>query len=460
MRPGVLLGKIRLPSNLPPLVSRIMDDWRGIYTSCKTRKLSIYVLEEEHQRLRALADSFYSAFRENPQVDFDETQYRVLSSVTIRGHEREILFPFDLFIHESHADILPMVAERLLNSPPISDERIFIDQLALQFERIKIILKKNDVRIIRLFTESSFIESIGYLFPNEAQVARQLGVTEATAEMRIRRLMDVRAVQLKYMAHPSSFNCSVQLVEHPWPLKEDLRKDALYAFEYIPRRGISCLIVPSGEKIAIEDSSVTTPTNFAFSWNLSQLNQWNKPSWEIRTQLTGSREEEGETPESMIDIELPGNQKAKISREDAEAIGVLQNTQGIGADLLEKHYEIGQTEAQKKLNWLISEKHCIVFPHLLHIGLENKYFVYYEGDKDSLAQMQSNLSLFPQTELMIADTKLLGVISLPKQWSYGFAMDAEEIKLEGHQIHYRATSRASVHDPWKDAVYLWDRSLE
>ncbi|MHA2272260.1 MAG: hypothetical protein ACXACI_10380 [Candidatus Hodarchaeales archaeon] len=458
MRAGVLLGKIRLPSNLPSLVARIMDDWRGIYSSCKTRRLSIYVLEEEHQRLRALADSFYSAFRDNEQVEFDETQYRVFSSVIVQGSEKKILFPYDLFIHESHAEVLPIVADRLRNSSGTIDERVFIDRLALDFERVKIILKKNDVRIIKLLTDTHFIENVGNLFPTEAQVARQLGVTEATAEMRIRRLMDVHAIQLRYMPNPSSFDCSIRLVEHPWPLQPNLRKDCMYSFEYTPKRGISCLITPSKETLTLNDSSVFDPTHFLFSWNLEQLDQWNKPSWEIRTQLTADREEEEETPMIAIDVELKASQKSEINRKDVEAIDILQKTQGIDTDLLEKHFGVAQDEVQKKLNWLIKEKYCIILPHFLHIGLENTYFIYFEGKDEQLTHMQKNLKVFPQTELLIAEDRILGVISLPKHWSHDFALDAEELKLEGYRIFYRAVSRAAVHDPCKRASYLWEKS--
>lgn len=458
MRSGVLLGKISLPANLPPLAARIMDDWRGMYTNCKTRKLSIHVLEEEYQRLRALADSFYSAFRDDPRVEFDETQYRVLSSVIIHGKEKHIRFPFDLFIHESHAEILPIIADRLRSSSEITDERIFIDRIALEFEQILIILKKNDVRIIKLLSDLQFIESVGNLLPTETQVARQLGVTEATAEMRIRRLMDVNAMQLRYFAHSSSFGCAVQLVEHPWPLEPKLRKDSLYSFEYVPKRGITCLTIPSSEEIKLEDSTITEPNHLMFTWNLAQLGQWNKPSWDNRTQLTAGRDEEEEMTQTSLVIELNSRKRTKISREDAEAIEILQKTQGIGSDSLEKHYEVPQEEARKKLNWLIEEKHCTVMPYFLHIGLENKFFVYYEGTKDELAQMRNNLTIFPQTELVVANNKLLGLICLPKSWSHGFASDAEELRLIGHQIHYRVASRDAIHNPWKLATYLWERS--
>ncbi|MFQ5978891.1 MAG: hypothetical protein ACE5OZ_12255 [Candidatus Heimdallarchaeota archaeon] len=458
MRPGVLLGKISLPSNLPPLAARIMDDWRGMYTSCKTRKLSIHVLEEEHQRLRALADSFYSAFRDDPRVEFDETQYRVLSSVIVHGNEKYIRFPFDLFIHESHAEILPIIADRLRNSSEITDERIFIDRIALEFEQIRIILKKNDVRIIRLLSDTRFIETVGNLFPTETQVARQLGVTEATAEMRIRRLMDVNAMQLRYLAHPSSFGCAVRLVEHPWPLEPKIRKDSLYSFEYVPKRGITCLTIPSNEKIELEDSTIAEPSQLIFTWNLAQLNQWNKQSWDSRTQLTAGRDEEEEMAQTSLEIKLNSHNQTKISREDAEAIDILQKTQGIGSDSLEKHYKVPKEEALKKLNWLIEEKYCTVMPYFLHIGLENKFFVYYEGTKNELAQMRKNLTIFPQAELVSANKKLLGLIYLPKSWSHGFASDAEELRLNGHQIHYRVASRDAIHKPWKMASYLWDRS--
>jgi len=458
MRPGVLLGKIRLPTNYPPLAARILDDWRGLYSYCKTRRLSIYVLEEEHQRLRALADSFYAAFRDNPQVELDETLYRVLSSVIIQGHEEQILFPFDLFIHESHADILPIIADRLRNSPIIVDERAFIDRLAREFKRIKIILKKNDIRIIKLISDPRFISAIGNLFPTETQIARQLGVTEATAEMRLRRLVDVRAIQLKYMAHPSSFGCSVQLVEHLWPLKPDLRKDILYSFEYIPGRGISCFILPSGENVELEDSSTVKASNLLFSWNLAQLDQWNKSSWEVRTQLTAAREEE-EFSLTSIEVELGEGKEKKIDHIDAEGIDILQRDQGMSLELLEDHYHLSRAEVQKRLNKLVKEKHCIPMPYFLHIGLENIHFVYYEGERSELAQMRSNLAVLPQAELVCAAKKLVGVICLPENWSYSFATDVEDLKTEGHKIYYRVACCNAVHDPWKKAMYLYNRPL-
>ncbi len=453
MRSGVLLGQIKLPTNLRPLITRILDDWRGLYTYCKTRRLSIHVLEEEHQRLRALADSFYAAFRQNPQVEFNEAEYRVKSSVIIHGSESKILFPFDLFIHESHADILPDITEWLrIYTSQMHDERVFIDRLAREFKRVSIILKKNDIRIIKLFTNPDFISDVGNLFPSEFQIARRLGVTEATAEMRIRRLMDVQAIQLFYQPHPVSFKCTVQLLEHSWPLESKFRESTLYSFEYSPGRGVSAIIIPMGKEIQIKDSFSVLVEKIRYSWNFTQLDQWNKDSWEKRTKLTTIEEEPLDLPKILLDLNL--ERKNHLNSKDAKAVDALQQSQGIDTDLFEKTYNISSEEAKKRLNKLIEGNHCVTIPHFLHIGLENRYFVYLKAENETLDNFYNNLSNFPQSEVLMAEDQLLGVVGLPKQWVYDFAIDAEELKSSGNILYYRVASFDTIYSPRKSAKFL------
>jgi hypothetical protein len=455
MEATVALSQIIPPPAVPPLVHRLLDDWRGLYKYCKTRRLSIDILEEDYHLLRALTDSFYAAFRDHPQVMFDEAAYRLRSSVIVQGNERSILFPYDFFIHESHANVLPRVVDRLRHSPEVEDERVFIDRLAIEFARIPIILKKNDVRIIKLLVDPAFLQKIGYLFPTEVPIARQLGITEATADMRLRRLLAVRALQLRYLAHPSAFDASLKLIRHPWPLTATLRQDSLYSFEYAPHKGISCILVPSDGVVPPEAESTTHVKTLEFSWNLTQLDQWNKPNWAVRTQLTGMRDQE--VPVHTVVLDLDNPRTTRISRKDAETIGLLQETHGLGADLGETPTGVSSEQAQKAVQRLVSDQHCLVLPYFQHIGLENPIFVYYEGKPDQLADMRLNLREFPRAELMVAENNLLAVIGLPKAWCYDVQQDMEELQTEGHAIHYRVASRAAIIDPWKRAQDLWAR---
>ncbi|MHA2368159.1 MAG: hypothetical protein ACXADX_05000, partial [Candidatus Hodarchaeales archaeon] len=350
MEATIALSQIIPPPTVPPLVHRLLDDWRGLYKYCKTRRLSIDILEEDYHLLRALADSFSAAFRDHPQVTLDEAAYRLRSSVIVQGYERSILFPYDLFIHESHANVLPRVVDRLRHSPEVKDERAFIDWLAGEFDRLPIILKKNDIRIIKFLANPAFLQKIDYLFPTEVHIARQLGITEATADMRLRRLLAVRTLQLKYLAHPSAFGYSLKLIRHPWPLTATLRHDSLYSFEYTPNKGVSCMLVPSEELIPPEAEATAPVKTLEFSWNLTQLDQWNKPSWAVRTQLTGMRDQE--VPVDTVVLDMDNSRTTRISGKDVEILALLQETQGLGADLGEIPAGLSSEQAHKEVQRL------------------------------------------------------------------------------------------------------------
>ncbi|MFQ5977886.1 MAG: hypothetical protein ACE5OZ_07155 [Candidatus Heimdallarchaeota archaeon] len=99
-------------------------------------------------------------------------------------------------------------------------------------------------------------------------------------------------------------------------------------------------------------------------------------------------------------------------------------------------------------------------PCFLHIGLENQIFVYYKGQARQLMEMCQNLREFPRAELVVAEDSLLAVIGLPKQWCYDFQQDIEDLKIEGHEIHYRVASRTTVIDPWKRAKELCTKTSD
>ncbi len=41
------LSQIAIPGDLPSIIDRLFNDWRGLYSYCKTRRLSIHVLDDE-----------------------------------------------------------------------------------------------------------------------------------------------------------------------------------------------------------------------------------------------------------------------------------------------------------------------------------------------------------------------------------------------------------------------------
>ena len=171
------LGEIIIPNALPPIIDRIFNDWRDLHAQCKTRRLSIHVLEEEHSRLRSLTDSFFVAFRNDPIVEFNQETYRVKSSVILHGNHSKLLYPFDLYIGESHANILLRVLKQLPVYPSLDNPKKIIDFIAQELEAFMNVTYYNQSQATKITIVHELSQSYDIIhFAGHTQYGKQPGI--------------------------------------------------------------------------------------------------------------------------------------------------------------------------------------------------------------------------------------------------------------------------------------------
>jgi hypothetical protein len=436
------LTKITIPITLPPLLKYILDEWRGFYPRCKTRRLQITIAPDELELLRALADGFYRKFRDDARVTWDDETYRVWSSVVVQGSTQSFRFPVDLFLAESHAEVLPDLARRVRTRPDL-DEGTALDQIAYALDQITVLLKKNDVRLLQLLCEPHALEPYHFLFPADNQLARTLGTTEPTIQSRLSRLLQAQVLQPHYWVNPRSLEFALAITEHPWPGSPRDRSQQMVAFETAPEQGVSVVLQQlSGDELATPHWPVH---EFLYATNLDQLAQWNQLSWTAYPPVVGATEEEPVTSTGSS-IDLTQSPTPALTSLDVRLIHLLQTTAGRDAALLERETGLSTADLQTQIRGLVAAPHCLPLMAIRRIGLHNRLFVYLDGPAAQVQAFRENLLLLPQVALFVSEDRLVAVVLLPDHWVYRFATDLERLKLAGWRLFYRVWTPTSSCD--------------
>jgi len=455
-RERTLLSKITFPQQLPPLIARILDDWRGMYSDCTIRPANWTAEEEDIRRCRAIAESFARSYEDHPLIELLEPESHVFSvygSIVVRGLRRKLLFPYDLLIHESHDEVLPRVSRWLskirrerFRKPDFAAE--FIDWLAFEFERMTIILKKNDVRIVRLLSTPSQLQELGNLFPQGEQIAKQLGLTSATGENRILRLHQINAIRLQYIPHPLALGRVTRIVEFEWPPTAEwqtcLEANASVAFQTSSTTGVAvdhATDIVFGPKTLAESE-----VRFYYSiWNLDQLDQWNRENFPSYTPFTGYHASEDDILRSPPVFEF-GKAPPQLQEKDITLLRRLNDQQIDTAD----------KKTRNRLTTLVKENQIKILPQFRHIGLDSEFHLYASSDAvDDLGGLQADLLTLPYASVVAGQDCLLGLVVLPNSWSHHFSVDLAELK-QNIPIAHQVVTSSTLQRPW---TFLIDQDL-
>ncbi|MFQ5978046.1 MAG: hypothetical protein ACE5OZ_07955 [Candidatus Heimdallarchaeota archaeon] len=443
------MSKISLPKTLSPLLAHLLEDWRGLYRACKTRFFYTTISREEFARLRVLADNFLRVFRDDPRVTFEEATYWLWSSVSITGHSLSFRFPVDLFIAESHADVLPALLRRLRTTPGL-EEGAVIDHIVQALHQITILLRLNDICLITLLSDPAFLQQTHYLFPTEQQLARALAVHEKTVHHRLWRLLNADVVRLHYWANPRSFSQQLAIAEQLWPLEDSDHKFIFLAFETAPQQGITITLRPASQPFPQGQWPVR---EFLYVTNLGQLKPAHQTCWLAYPPLT-EQPQPHPFSANVVTIDLTTPPAAPLSTNEEALLALLQATGGRDGPRLERETGLSSADVQTQVLTLVEGHHCYPLLALQRLGLHYRICVYLDGTADQVATFRQNLLHYPQLVLFAGTSRLVAMVSLPESWVYPFVTDLERLKLAGWRLYYRVGTPASWLDLWKPVSLL------